>query len=243
MIVVRQGSDALPEGPELKFYAYQDESGEPGKKSYFLVGVLIADEHARDMAAKRIHDIRVAHHFSEEFHFKKISACRYSVYQDVLQSISTLDVRFCALVVRNEILDLSYFSNKRYLAYNRFTYLALYNNVRTLAGDLYVYSDARDRITDDNFLEYIKNQLEFDALAKGNRYSVRAVEARDSRKEELLQLTDILLGATNSLFNRPENKYKNLLAVQLQDLRARYPHKVNIWIWRPNQRKANGGKA
>lgn len=227
--------EAIAAQEEKRYFVYQDESGEPGKAKFFIVGVLVVDEPTRREVIAVTSSIREKFNFREEMHFKTMSKRRYPIYTEVMSAVATLPIRFCAMVVDNSVLDLSHFSNKRYLAYNRFTYLAIFHNIKALTGDIYIHPDGRSRIKEDNFLDYIKDQLEFDGFGSGARYEIRAVEPRDSKKEEMLQVTDLYLGAVNSMLNPPQNVQKNVLATLVRDLSRRSPRKFNIWHWKPKK--------
>lgn len=216
-----------------KLFVYQDESGEPGKKKFFIIGVLVLNERTRQDVLNTVSNVRSKHNFYEEIHFKVISSRRFPVYKDLMTSISILPIHFSAMIIDNAVLDLSYFSNKRYIAYNRFAYLAIYHNIKSRIGNVYVYTDDRSRIKEDNFLDYLKNQLEFDALMYNRKYTVKTVEPRDSKQEELLQVTDLYLGAVNAALNPPQNCYKCHLASLMNGLVQSKPQRFNLWHWKP----------
>lgn len=129
------------------------------------------------------------------------------------------DARFTCLAVNRSS---PVFNHKRftfnYHAYNRFTAMAVKAGVSYLLQpldcdeiSLSIISDGKDRRsrpdqrfagTSDNFEEYIPYRVELDswlAQQRGVRYptvSVQDLQVISSEKSDLLQFTDLLLGAT-----------------------------------------------
>ena len=219
-----------------RFFVFQDESGEPGKKKYFIVGVLIVDNETRQKILDTVARVRHNRGFHEELHFTIMSKRRFPVYREIMAEVSNFPLHFCAMVIDNTKLRLSYFDNKRYLAYNRFCFLAIFHNIKKLHGDVYVYTDDKSRIKEDNFLEYLWDQLRFEAFARDLDYDIKTVEPRDSKQDELIQVTDLFLGAVNSIYNPPKNEMKRELAEMTSRMIQMSPRKFNIWEWTPKNR-------
>jgi len=216
-----------------RFFVYQDESGEPGKARYFLIGVLVVDDKTRKDILDAVARIRQKYSFYEELHFKKVSSRRFPIYKDIMTEVGSFPLRFCAMVIDNTRLDLRYFSNKRYLAYNKFCCLAIFHNIKSLNGDVYVFTDAKSRIKEDNFLDYLEFQLQFEAFCHDLNYNVRTVEPKDSKQEDLIQVTDLFLGAINSMYTHPKSPRKRELADMMREMVNAERYKFNVWCWRP----------
>ncbi|GIU83212.1 MAG: hypothetical protein KatS3mg006_2276 [Pyrinomonadaceae bacterium] len=142
-------------------------------------------------------------------------------------------------------------------AYNRFTAMALKAGIswhlRSLDElTIHFISDAKDRKSksnkgfSDNFDKYLAQRIELDAFLKrdaGEQYPYVRLETKlcDSNEEDLLQLCDVLLGATQcALLASSEQPAKRALGQMIvrwhQDLRLppqkqeyKLQRKFNLW--------------
>ncbi len=157
------------------------------------------------------------------------------------------------------------FEHKRfqqdYHAYNRFTAMAIKAGISYLLAplgydeiELTVISDGKDRKSRpdqnlvDNFEQYLPYRVELDNIIRqltDNRpyptVKMKPVQIIDSSKSDLLQLTDLLLGAFQAallgISNRPVKKeLGRMVAAWYQDLQSppwrqhyRMQRKFNVW--------------
>ena len=204
-------------------FVYQDESGVVGTTGYFVVGLLFVKE--RNPLYDSIKKVREKHDYWKEFHFKEIrdsSSKRSRVACEVLDLILREHVYFRALFVSNEKLELKYFddgignSNKltedqvkkakargMFRAYNYFTKELLLENASILTNAV-LYLDKKVRLRDDNICDYIKREINL----KTQRNAIKVVEPRDSKKDDLIGIADLVLGAINYDLKQGENPMK-----------------------------------
>jgi len=203
-----------------------DEAGGIGPFPIVVFTILLSERPGDLLAA--IQRVRQQHHFVNEMKSSRWSRLRRQVYVDVLAEVVQYDVRATVLVARKEDLDARYFAGKDYLAYN---YLAKRLVIQAIAdvGGTTLYVDKKQRTLRDNFLEYLKAEVNLQALEDGRPIVLRGVEDVDSRASDLLQITD-LFGGTVYGVETGNAKKRGLFEI----IRP----KIHIWYWRPKKEKA-----
>lgn len=207
------------------YYVYHDESI-PNKR-WLLIGLLLVRAQDLGWVRQALAKCREAEGYYGEIHFSDIpksfggewgaKARVARRWMQLYEQALCESVFYSVLCVDRASPS---FERKRFArdfhAYNRFTAMALKAAVSWHLGpqeldDLHIHfvSDAKDRksrpdrgIT-DNFEEYIPYRAELDAFlaqAEGRSYpAVRLrLELKNSAEEDLLQLCDVLLGATQA---------------------------------------------
>ncbi|MGY4707513.1 hypothetical protein ACVNPS_07175 [Candidatus Bipolaricaulota sp. J31] len=254
-----------------KFYVFHDESI-PSKR-WLLIGLTFVDERDLDTVREALRQARSEENYDGEVHFNDLPkffggeygakvrvALRWmQLYQDRLAE----SVYFSCLAVdrHSPAFDHSRFRHD-FHAYNRFTAMALKAGIAWHLGPkdldrvtIRFLSDAKDRASRpdqgmvDNFEEYLPYRAELDAFLaqmEGKRYPkivMASVNLIDSAREDLLQLTDVLLGATQMALvagsKRPtKRKLGEFVARWCQDLRKPpwkqhfgLHRKFNLWAF------------
>ena len=222
--------------PRRKLLIYHDESGTPGVDKAFVSGVLLLhkEKQGQDILDRATY-IRNKWHYYNEFHYQKMSNLRAKVYLDLLQEcLQKCIFKYCAIVIQKHKLDMSHFRFQPYLAYNFFTKNLIYHNIKNLSGRTYIYSDAKSRIKHDNFLEYLKHQLNLAALFNGHGYNVKAIEPTDSKNNDLIQITDLFTGAVKQIYDPAPSSRKVELKNKIVSSRY-WRIRTNIWDWTPRK--------
>ena len=204
-------------------FIYQDESGVVGTTGKFVVGLLFIKE--RQPLYDIIQEVRTKHGYWKEFHFSEIfyfSSKRSRVACEVLDRILREHIYFRALAVSNEKLELKYFDNDikntkdltedqirkaksrgMFRAYNYFTKELLAENASILT-EAVVYLDKKIRMRDDNIFEYLKREVNFHT----GKNAIKVVESKDSVKDDLMGIADLVLGAINYDLKKGQNPMK-----------------------------------
>jgi hypothetical protein len=230
--------------PARSHFVYQDESGVVGTTGKFVVGLLFVKD--RDIIYDKIKKIRQKHDYWKELHFKEIfyfSSKRSRVACEVLDEVLREHIYFRALAVDNDKLELSYFddniksdkelSDKQikaakargmFRAYNYFTKELLKEN-SSILNEAVVYLDKKSRMRADNICEYLKREINLST----NRNAIKVVEPRDSEKDDIMGLADLILGAVNYKLKNGQNPMK----VAVVKVAARYiGKKIRFREWR-----------
>lgn len=229
----------------MKYLVFQDETGITSDERYFIVGMLIINKNEENNFRQIISSVRQRNRFYDEIHFQKTSKLRHKVYKELLEEVFNYGkYKFHMIVVDKKILDMNYFggSNKlgKALMYNKFTQLRLFHSMKSIGiGSYYVYPDEKNRIKEDNFVEYLKNQINFESFYWDYGFTVKTVEPQKSHGEELLQLNDLFLGGLGEFYNIKENlsdRKKDISNLIKKDFEHN-PRRYNIWEWKPRKTK------
>jgi len=219
------------------YWVFHDES--IPNKQWLFIGLLFVHENRLKEAKDFLQYCRQSENYYHEIHFSELPksfegkhgakarvARRWlQAYEQGLADIA----RFTVLAVdrHSPAFDHNRFK-KEFHAYNRFTAMALKAGIVWFLGpeeldnvSIIFVSDAKDRRSRpderwvDNFEDYIPQRAELDAFLtqdEGKPYPNVKLEVRlqDSSKDDLLQLCDLLLGATQEAVvagsNRPTKR-------------------------------------
>jgi len=219
-------------------FLYQDESGDVGRgQPHFVVGLLMVRERESLWAAvKRARD---RWHYANELHFEKMSNLRFKVYEAVLEEMAGEGAHFSfeALAVPRDALNVGFLSERRHLAYNYFTKLLLEHRCQNVENAV-MYADAKSRLKEDNFLEYLVVEMNIGVpFRKGftPRRVLKKVEQMDSKTDDLLQVTDLLTGCVNNRLGHSAGERKQRLRRKAEELRL--IGEGNIWVWQPKSKE------
>lgn len=235
-----------------EYFVFHDESI-PSKR-WLLIGLSFIKEENIDSARKVLRAIRERENYFGEIHFSDLSKSfdgRYGAKARVARSwmqpfekglAEILNFSCLAVDRHSPAYDHRRFTHE-FHAYNRFTAMALKagfawhiapKNLEQLTIEF--VSDYKDRASRpdqglvDNFEDYLPYRAELDGFLQqeieGKRYpKVKlALKLMDSSEEDLLQLTDLLLGATQmalvAVSSRPVKRTLGEMVVRwCQDLR------------------------
>lgn len=212
---------------EAQYHVFHDESEpQPGGR-WLLIGLLFVRSDHVEAIRQQLCECRAQHGYDGEVHFSalpasfggqwggkaRVARCWLHSYERSLSQ----NAYFSALAVDRH--SAAYRSNRfthEFHAYNRFTAMGVKAGISWHLADqerdtlsIRFISDDKDRASRpnrgiiDNFEDYIPYRAQLDAflaLSSGRRYPTveLALELRASAAEDLLQLTDVLLGATQA---------------------------------------------
>jgi hypothetical protein len=220
--------------PVNKLWLFHDESGEPGKSDFFITGYLLITSREKQRLLDDIRQLREDKRFFDEFHFQTFSKKRHHVYKLAIDKALNTNMFFKCIVIRRELVDLKRFGNQRYRAYNFFTKLVMFHGLKHRSSHhVHIRSDDKNRLRQDNFIYYLRNQLNWEFWINGYDVEVKSVKQLPSRSCEMVQLTDLFLGAIKCHFE-PAGDRKNDVSRFLYT-HPQFRHKVNVWDWRPRK--------
>ncbi len=188
-----------------KYYIYCDESRQTASK-YMLIGGLIISEDFIDFLHVDLMKARKIHYLKSEMKWTKVSRNMLSAYVRFISAFFKTtnrednynDILFAATTFETSLIDHKrYSAGDKEVGFYKFYYQFLLHKFGDFARDgsfLYTYLDYRQT---KYKLDDLKKILNDGWKKKHNtRYSpFKTIEPRDSRKEDILQLVDILLGA------------------------------------------------
>ena len=239
-----------------EYHVFHDES--LPEKRWLIIGLLFIKSHDIDIARKILYRIREEENYFREIHFKELPKSFSGKYGakariakkwmiEFRQRLSEIANFSCLIVDRySSAYEHSRFS-KDFHEYNRFTAMALKAGINwhILQENEYdrleitFITDKKNRSIIDNFEKYIQQRARYDSILqkeeKGNYPEViLKVVPKDSSGDDLLQLTDLLIGSTQAaLLNKVRKPTKRELASFIvrwvRKDQYRWRRKFNLW--------------
>jgi hypothetical protein len=225
---------------------YADES-RLKEERYMLIGGLWVPALAEPALRQDIALLRTSYRMTAELKWKKVSRAKLSAYQDLVDLfVKHCDAAFHCIVIDVTLLDYKIFSRgDDELGFYKF-YFQLISRKLAPGYRYLVFTDARRnrRAYRLDVLKICTNRWWAKQQGIPDAAPVRAVEARNSKDEDLIQMADVLLGAVGCAWNRhAESRAKldlighieqRLGGVSLSQGTPRSAPKFNIWQWRPS---------
>lgn len=173
------------------FNIYCDESThiENDGHPYMILSYISTPYHLLKMHNKNIREMKMEHLYRGEMKWSSISKSQYPFYNNVVDYFFSNDLRFRAIVIDKSQLNHSKFNQDHNTFYDKMYYQLL--NKKIEPDNTYnIYVDIKDTYS---YLKArsLKKYLERD-------YSnIRTLQVIRSYESELMQLTDVLMGAIN----------------------------------------------
>lgn len=225
---------------------YSDEANhlkDPSQGNFMVIGSVWCEKGNVKPLSDAIRKVKEYHGYKKtaEVKWTKISQKNVALYEDLIKVFFDSDVSFRAIVIPKDKLDHRMFNQTDDDFYYKMQYLMVTNIVRNndpAKFNVYIdYKDIWSYTRSVKLSEYLSNKADFHHCG----FSAQPVRSHES---ELLQLADILIGATsyrNNHFEKnkdtPKHKVVRLLEEgTLQRLNQMSPptaQKVNIFMWSP----------
>lgn len=179
----------------MKYHIYCDESTLNGR--YAVYGGFIMHNNSVNKVEQTIYNIKQKNNLFSEIKWSKISNQYYDKYLNLIDSTSSLlnknVVHFRSVIIDNNALNnRKYNDGNKELGIYKFYYQLLYNCFikyqKNSSFDIYI--DKRSTNYDfQNLTDILNNK----SRAKNN--TINCVKQVDSKKSNIIQLNDLLLGA------------------------------------------------
>lgn len=173
------------------FNIYCDESThiENDGQPYMILAYISSPYHLLKMHNKNIREMKLEHFYRGELKWSSISKSQYPFYNDLVDYFFSNDLTFRAIVINKAELNHSAFNQDHNTFYDKMYYQLL--NKKIDPNNKYnIYIDIKDSYS---YLKArnLKRYLERDY------HNIRNLQIIRSYESELMQLTDVLMGAIN----------------------------------------------
>jgi hypothetical protein len=225
---------------------YSDEANhlkDPSQGNFMTIGSVWCDKDEVKNLADSIRKVKEYHEFkkSAEVKWTKISPNNLKLYEDLIKVFFAGEVNFRAVIIPKNLLDHDTFNQTDEDFYYKMQYLMATNIIRNncpSSFNIYVdYKDAWSNVRSIKLKGYLENKVDFHDCT----FNVQPIRSHES---ELLQLADVLIGATayrNNHFQEdggsPKHRIVRLVeegALQrLNQISPPTSHKVNVFMWSP----------
>lgn len=199
-----------------------DDSGDPGFKlsrgssSHFVIScVIFDDELEAEKAAITIKEFRRKIKKTDRYEFK-FNKCSKVDVKDFLFAISKHDFRIRAIVVDKKKVFSEELKNKVDSFYNYFIKLVLEHNGGKIKNAKIRLDGHGNRIFRREATTYLRNNLN-----TKNKKVLKEFKFRDSRKDVLVQLADMIAGSIHRKYQMKKsdkNEYWNIIKGKCEDL-------------------------
>lgn len=173
------------------FNIYCDESThiENDGHRYMILSYVSTPYHLLKMHNKNIRDLKLEHYYRGEMKWTTASKSQYPFYNEIVEYFFSNDLKFRAIIIDKEQLNHSAFNQDHNTFYDKMYYQLLNKKIEP-NYNYNIYMDIKDTYS---FMKAksLKNYLERDYKNIRNCQIIRSYES------ELMQLTDVLMGAIN----------------------------------------------
>jgi hypothetical protein len=193
-----------------------DDSGDPGFKiekgssKFFIISMIIFDDHLEaEKTAVRIKELKRELGFSDNIEFKFCNS-RKEVREKFLTIISTSNFKIRSLVVNKEKIYSEELRNSKKKFYSYFIKVALEYSGQTIKNARIKIDGSGDRIFRKSFISYLKREL-------NDKKIMSNCKLIDSKKNVLIQMVDMIAGATRRSYEKKEMIYKNIIKKHIEN--------------------------
>ena len=237
-------SSAVPSQPEARrIHVYADES-RINNNRYMLFGGLWVPSTCELALRDKTKAFRGAERMINELKWCRVSRGKLGEYKRFVDLFfAEPAVRFNCLVVDTQLVDHdTYSGGDDELGFYKF-YFQLLSRRLTEGCDYVIHVDHRNNREGARLPDLLRCVNRWWCKTRGALIEpVQAIRAADSKKEDLIQLCDVMLGAVGYTWNQHEGSPAKLdLVRHLEEHVGRRlnkgmpPHcrKFNVWDWRP----------
>lgn len=173
----------------FNFYCDESTHIEGDKFPYMLLSLVSTGYHQLKLHNEGIREIKRRHYFKGELKWSKLSKSQYECYKEIVEYFFATDLKFRAIVIDKSKLNHKAFNQTHQDFYDKM-YFQLLNHKLTPNNTYNIYIDIKDSYS---YLKArsLKKYLERDYNNIRNLQVIRSYES------ELMQLTDVLMGAVN----------------------------------------------
>jgi len=202
-----------------------DESGDPGfkiakgsSKVFVVCCVIFDDELEAEKVAVKIKELRRGLKKSDRFEFK-FNKCSRKIRVEFLKTIAGTKFRIRAIVMSKEKIYSEELKKSKESFYNFTIKMVLKHNAGTIRNARIRLDGRGNRVFRRKLLVYLRKNLN-----TRERKIVKNIRFRDSRKDVLIQLADMVAGSINRSFQAEKTDAQIYLGIVK-------PRVDDIWVF------------
>ena len=218
-----------------EYNIYCDESDTNGQNTFWL-GAVICTPVRADILNNKIREIRDRNHFYSEFKWTKLKKHNYRIYKEFIDVF--FDDKFVMFRLmsckKNEHWKRSEKTNNKRMTKTYYCFIG-WITMHCCKYSIYadqLFNDHAKNMSTINYLLNSKRKIEWDVKGRNIKF-IREVNSQDY---DLVQLADVLMGAsksngcTNKIKNEMSSYVKNKLSVAKSEKEKRF--RIQEWIFR-----------
>lgn len=173
----------------FNFYCDESTHLENDKCPYMILSFVGTEYHRLKFHNESIRKIKRKHFIRGELKWNKLSKSKYECYKEIVEHFFTTDLFFRAIVIDKSQLNHSLYQQTHSDFYDKMYFQLLIHKLHP-DNNYNIYIDIKDSYS---YLKAknLKQYLELDYK------NIRTLQVMRSYESELIQLTDILMGAVN----------------------------------------------
>jgi hypothetical protein len=170
---------------------YCDESChlEHDNNQYMILSYICTPFHLVKLHNQLIREMKIKHHFKGEIKWSSLSKSQYPFYNELIDYFFSNDLLFRAIIIDKTKLDHKSFNQDHNLFYDKM-YYQLLNKKIDPNNNYNIYLDIKDTNS------YIKARS-LKLYLERDYHNIRNLQIIRSYESELMQLTDVIMGAIN----------------------------------------------
>ncbi len=241
----------------MKHYIFADESN-TDKSRFMLIGGIWIDELTYQQVITDCKNFKIQYNWSEntKFNWKYISKKTLQQYCQFIDIFFKYNLQFNCIILDRKEINLKAENNDPELGFYKFYYQLLRQNSKP---DIpyYIYLDRRNN-REPTRLETLKNFLKMDThpinscgiRIKDKGKNIKALEFVNSETYDLIQFSDLLLGAIGYHYNKRhlqpnasshKSEFANYLAYKINKNSLEFHtskqgyKNLNLWLFKPTK--------
>lgn len=199
-----------------------DDSGDPGFKTergssrtFVICCVIFDDELEAEKTAIKIKELRRELKKSDKFEFK-FNKCSKKYREKFLKTVAGSKFRVRAIVMRKEVIKSDELKNKKESFYNYTVKLVLKHSFGKIKNAKVRIDGSGDRLFRKNLFAYLRKELD-----NKSTKIISDVKMQDSKKNVLIQLSDMIAGSINRTYDKEKTDskiYWNIIKKHKEDI-------------------------
>lgn len=171
------------------FYCDESTHIEKDRQPYMLLSFISTPYHQLKIHNENIRELKIEHHYKGEMKWSSISKSQYPFYNQVIEYFFATDLQFRAIVIDKSKLNHEAFGQSHDDFYDKMYFQLLTKKIFP-ENNYNIYIDIKDTHSYKK-ARNLKQYLERDY------HNIRTLQVIRSYESELMQLSDLLMGAIN----------------------------------------------